>query len=269
MERQTEWVWRAILSLLLLLFIYLFTPVSCMVNNVGNMFLYPFLKGYCVIQYRIENVSHWFKSQQELEIQLRKVICERDQLAHELIELQSMQDYANDIKDIIIFKQRYKNFNEGLIGQILLCHCAEDEHYILVEGGKDKDICEGMLALAHNNLIGRVSDVYASYSKAILLTDRRMKVAGYCSKTKAQGIVVGLNEPCLELKFVAHTKHLRKNDLVMTSGQGICYPRGLCLGAIVDFVKHHVEYDITLAPLVNVQELSFCILLHPDKYISG
>lgn len=269
MARQKEWVWRAVLSLLLLLFIYLFTPISRVINHVGTTFLRPFLKVFCIMEGRFEKVSHWFKSHQELEEQLKKSIKERDQLSRDIIELQSVQDYTEDIKDIILFKKRYKNFSEGIISQILLCHCAEDEHYLFVEGGKDKEVCEGMLALANNNLIGRVSDIYAYYSKVILVTDRRMKVAGYCSKTKAQGIVVGLNESYLKLKFVAHTKHLRKDDLVMTSGQGLYYPRGLCLGSIVDFVKHHVEYDIKVVSLVNVHELSFCILLHPDKYISG
>ncbi len=207
-------------------------------------------------------LSCWVRSRYDLECEVKRLRDERALLVSDLVELRSAADYGQETGDIAIFRRRYKAFKDGRASQILFVHCAEDEHYAFVDGGYSEGVSEGMLVLDNNNLMGRVSEAFAHYSKVILLTDRRMKVAGYCSKTKVRGIVEGANKACINLKFVAHTKHLRVDDLVISSGQGITYPRGLCLGKIIDFIKGPVEYEIVVQPLFDISILSFCLLIN-------
>ncbi len=264
MSKQKQWVWWAFISLVFLISAYSIAPFSQILNRCGSYLLYPLLKSYCVVESRYERIVGWVHSCHTLEQQLKQTREECNFLKEELIKLQAVSDYYDDISDLCLFKKRYTQYNAAIVSQILLIHCAADEHYLLVEGGTDRNITEGMIALVDNNILGRVIEVYSYYSKVILITDKRINIAAYCSRTRTKGIVVGTNNTHLELKFVDHFKQLHEGDLVLSSGQGLLYPRGLCVGRIVSFVKKHVAYDVTLEPFFDITHITHCFLIHPQ-----
>ncbi len=261
MGQQKEWLWRAFFALLLLLSLYWFSPASRVTHRMGSFFLHPLLKPYVFVQSFFNDFSVWIVSRQQLLAQLDKLKDERVQLISEVVELQSLYDYKRDIEDILVFKKRYKRFQKGTARQVLFIHQGTDEQFILIDGGSADEVKKDMLLLVDNNLVGRIEEVFTYYSKALLVSDARLKIAGYCAKTRARGIAEGSNQSEMKLKFIAHTKRLRKDDLVMTCGEGVLYPRGLCLGKVLDFIKGPVEYDVTVVPLCDYSKLSYCLVV--------
>ena len=233
---------------------------------MGSFFLHPFLKPYVFVQSLLQDVSLWITSKKDLCSELERVKQERMQLVAHMTELQSLYDYKKEIEDVLAFKKRYKRFQKGIVRQVLFVHQGTDEQFILIDGGSTDGVTKDMLVVVDNNLIGRIEEVFTYYSKALLISDSRLKIAGYCAKTKSRGIVEGANQGEMKLKFVAHTKRLRKDDLVMTCGEGILYPRGLCLGKIIDFIKGPVEYDVSLQSLCDLSHVSHCLVVDsPSK----
>ena len=49
--------------------------------------------------------------------------------------------------------------------------------------------------------------------------------------------------------------------MVLSSGTGLLYPQGLCLGTITSFAKNDVDYAITLKPLIDLEKLEYCFLI--------
>jgi rod shape-determining protein MreC len=259
--QQKEWLWRAFFVLVLLLSVYWFSPASRVTHRMGSFFLHPLLRPYVFVQSLFHDFSGWIVSRKQLLAQLDELKNEQVQLISEVIELQALYDYKSDIEDMLVFKKRYKRFQAGVARQVLFIHQGTDEQFILIDGGSVDGVSKDMLLLVENNLVGRIEEVFPYYSKALLVSDARLKIAGYCAKSRARGIVEGSNQYKMKLKFIAHTKRLRKDDLVMTCGEGILYPRGLCLGKVFEFVKGPVEYDVTVVPLCDYSKLSYCLVV--------
>jgi rod shape-determining protein MreC len=150
------------------------------------------------------------------------------------------------------------------IVHVVLKHFDVDGHYFLINSGAQHHVEVNMVAVINNHLVGRVSEVYPAYAKIQLLTDKALKVAACCSQTKAYGIFTGTGQKKqAALNFVDHLQDVVMGDLVLSSGTGLLYPAGLCLGNIVYCVKKDVAYDIVVQPLIDLEHLDYCFLLPP------
>jgi len=265
LPRKKRWIWCAIFSLTLLVGAYWFTPISRALNKTASVFLYPLLKSYQFMVMRVNGTSYWFKSQRVLQKRVVELEQEHKKFVEEITALQGLIHYYEDIHELAAFRNRYKKLAQARIVQVLLVHCTAHEQYILVEGGVHTHDREGMLAIVNNHLIGRVAEIFPYYSKVLLITDKRTNVAGYCARTRTRGIVVGTNSEHMKFKFVDHMKRLHKGDMVLSSGQGLLYPQGLCIGKIIDFVKKDVDYDVTIAPLIDLSNIAYCFILHSSQ----
>ncbi len=58
---------------------------------------------------------------------------------------------------------------------------------------------------------------------------------------------------------------MQKNDLVISSGQGMVFPRGFGLGRIRYFTADGVNYTTRLSPLLNLKKLDYCYLLQKGE----
>jgi rod shape-determining protein MreC len=183
----------------------------------------------------------------------------------EIIALRARQHVYENIKELIEFKQRY-TYPTALTAKILIKNIAPNEHYYWVNRGSSDGIKVNMIALYQNHLIGRVAEVYGNYSKVILITDQHCKIAAYTSTTHAQGIVQGYN--CINgcnLQYVSHLCTIQDNDLVISSGQGLVFPEGFCLGKVVlhSLKEKELYYHIDIQPVINLEALHTCMLIDP------
>ena len=141
-----------------------------------------------------------------------------------------------------------------------------DEHFFLIDLGKHKDIVVNMAVVYKNCLVGKVVEVYPFYSKVLLITDPMCKVASYCSKTGAAGIYQGTRK--LDFGSLTHVDHLAKlkvDDQLFSSGEGLIFPRGFCIGEIDTFRDTGVHYEVTVKLLVDLTKLSYCYVLQKGQ----
>lgn len=234
------------------------------VDRTCGVLAYPFLVIQDSITHELELIHNWRVSINELNARIQTLQEEKSALTKQLIECHALTTYTQAIEPLIAFKNRYKLEHARPV-HVILTHLQKDENYILVEGGQDCNFTDEFIAIKDHHLVGRVMQVYPHYSKIVLITDKRINVASYCSKTKSMGIHSGTNISGVgALQFVNHMQPLVNGDLVLSSGQGHVFPQGFCLGRIVFLNKKEFEYEVRTAPLINLKELSYCLLVHPD-----
>jgi rod shape-determining protein MreC len=68
----------------------------------------------------------------------------------------------------------------------------------------------------------------------MLLTDRQSSVDGVVQRSRAQGIVRGRRGEHLEFEFAVQGSDVQVGDVVITSGVGGVYPKGLRVGEVVE-----------------------------------
>jgi len=201
------------------------------------------------------------KSRHQLEMALQKFEKENEALRSELIELRSRILYEEDISELVAFKKKY-DLSDALVAQIIFRQISPEGHFILLDKGTRHQVTKDMVALYKNSVVGKVIEVYPFYSKLILITDSLCKVAAHCSKTKASGIHVGRNEKnSTVLEKVSHLSSVQEDDVVISSGEGLVFPRGFALGKIKTVQREDLFFNISVEPLIDLDEISYCMLI--------
>ncbi len=240
------------------------------VDSLLSRMVYPFiaLQHYCVDC--VDKACFFFKSHKDLTSLCERYSREREEIIKENIELTSLLDAYRNIDELVEFKKRY-TYDNGVIAQVILKQFSPHSHFFLIDAGHNRGITTNMVAVYKNCLLGRVSEVYPSYSRIVLITDPSCKVAALCEGSYDEG----MNEGCGTLDYMktrlqlphlsehegALQKRVKKGNLVLSSGQGKVFPKGFGLGSIKDFSEEHFQQVLVLSPLVNFREIPYCLVL--------
>jgi rod shape-determining protein MreC len=243
---------------------YYHARINSTVRWLSSCAAYPFLHAYRYACVYVDDYCVWLISKKHLDARVRELECAYADLLEKVAEQQSITDVCDEIQELQAFRKRYKKYCEARIAPVLVVHQNNDEHYILLEGGACNGVHADMLALYKHHLVGRVVEVFSWYAKVRLTTDRRMHVACYCAKTKAKGICQGAHDEGARIQFIDHLQRVRLNDMVISSGKGLVFPRGLTLGKVVHVVKRDVDYEVVVQPLIDFSSLDYCLLVPTD-----
>ncbi len=219
-----------------------------------STFLYPFI----ILQSNVIDPikRHYTRTKTEYE-QLRSAY---DKLMQKYLQVQAMHDHVADTQEILSFNKRYDD-QERVVAQVIERYFGDNEHYFLLDKGTADNIKADMIVVYHDMLVGKVIEVFPWYSKCMLITDKQCKVAGYCASTKSCGVMKGNNAKQLNLLHVSHLCEVELDDIVISSGHGIIFPRGFGLGKILDVHKNDMTYEITCAPLADLWSISHCSIV--------
>ncbi|MRR10990.1 rod shape-determining protein MreC [bacterium] len=120
---------------------------------------------------------------------------------------------------------------------------------LLIDRGTEDGIEIGMPVLAPEGLLGQTVEVTKRSARVRLITDQRSGVAALLQGSRAEGVVRGSIDGGLTMEYVSREMTVTVGDVVLTSGMGGVYPKGLLIGEVSD-----VELDANdLYPRVDVR----------------
>lgn len=230
-------------------------------ERYSSYIIYPFLMMHHAV---IDPVKGWYAyraSYAELEHELMQLRYERDNFCSQVVKLQAQLVYYQEIKELADFERSQPNVVVPVV-QIIAKNFSESQHYFLIDAGSNKGVQKEMIVVYKNALAGKISEVYPWYSKVVAITDKRCKVSACCSKTCSLGIHEGVNRlDCTQLKSVSHLDSVVQGDYVLSSGQGLVFPRGYALGYIVSAKPQGLYYAIDVKPLYDLEQIRYCTVI--------
>jgi len=251
--------------LFVILFFFLgrhsFVVISPIMGKISSCILYPFLVVQNKITTPLKNYCVQKNDIAALRSDLESCKLENEALLKENLALKGAATQYKNIKELLEFYYRYTS-EKALLGQIFLRQFSTQADFFFVNKGTTSGVKENMVAVHGNSIIGRVQEVYPWYCRVIAVTDRRCKVAAYCDKTGALGIHGGINKVGeMNLAHVSHLDVVEQDDLVFSTGEGLVFPRGFCLGRITAYKKEGLWYKISTESLVDLQAITDCVLV--------
>ncbi|KKQ49015.1 MAG: Cell shape-determining protein MreC [candidate division TM6 bacterium GW2011_GWF2_38_10] len=233
-------------------------------ENVASTMTKPFITGAHGITKIITSWQEKKQSYKKLLRQYEQLKIDHDTMRMINIELASLVHYDTMSKELCEFKERYATHTMKL-AKILVKNITDTEHYFLLDKGSKDGIQKNMVALYKHQILGKISEVYPAYSKVLLITDQNCKVAAYTQQTNAQGIVRGQNNKnrC-NMGYVSHLYDVVDNDLVISSGQGLIFPEGFCLGKVQfhELKEKSLYHEIEVEPLIDLTKIDHCLITH-------
>ncbi|KKQ11602.1 MAG: rod shape-determining protein MreC [Candidatus Babeliales bacterium] len=210
------------------------------------------------IQKRVEGRESYEQIKAELKLLNEK--C--DQFCEENIKIKALFKFDSDSKEICEFKERY-NLDHMMGCKVLLKSLKKDGQFFLINRGSFNGIKKNMVGIYKFQILGKITEVHDYYSKLTLITDEACKVAAFASSTNANGIVIGQNQKnCCKMHYVSHLLDIVDNDMVLSTGRGLVFPEGFCIGKIVNHSHSHnsLYHDIDIEPLIDFKTIKYCLL---------
>jgi len=128
---------------------------------------------------------------------------------------------------------------------------------LLLDRGNRDQVRTGMPVVSGRGLVGVIAATTPHASRAMLLLDRRSRVDAIIQRSRARGIVRGAGSGSLEFVFMVRGDDVETGDVVITSGVGGVYPRGLRVGVVTQVRKGDSDllHTATVHPAVDFGRL--------------
>jgi rod shape-determining protein MreC len=128
---------------------------------------------------------------------------------------------------------------------------------VMFDRGRSDGVRPGMPVISEDGLVGLVTAASHRASRTMLLLDHQSAVDGTVQRSRARGIVRGRGSDDLEFEFVVRVGDVRVGDVVITSGLGGVYPKGLRIGrvTVVSDPGARLLQTATIAPAVDFGRL--------------
>ena len=138
---------------------------------------------------------------------------------------------------------------------------------ILINKGTVNGLKTGMPVIAPPGLIGRLVDVSWHASKVLLFIDENSNVGAIIQRTRTQGIISGAGPRGLILKYISKTQDVKEGDVIVSSGMGGVFPKGLLIGQVshVDRQDASLFLKINVAPFVDFSKLEEILILASEE----
>jgi rod shape-determining protein MreC len=122
--------------------------------------------------------------------------------------------------------------------------------------------------ISPEGVIGQILKTAPHYATVLLITDYNSAIDSIVERTRAKAIVEGKGENRCQLKYLLRADEVALGDVVVTSGLGGNFPKGLMVGEIkkVDKKGHGVFQFAELIPSVDMTQLEevFIIMESPS-----
>jgi len=127
----------------------------------------------------------------------------------------------------------------------------------LIDQGKAQGVKNGLAVLAPEGIVGRVVETYPQYAKVMLIVDRKSGADAMVQRSRVRGILQGKGGNRCSLDFVPKNADVQVEDLVLASGLGGIYPKGLVFGKVSQANKKNpgVFQEIEVTPTVDLSTL--------------
>jgi rod shape-determining protein MreC len=104
---------------------------------------------------------------------------------------------------------------------------------VLLDRGRNHGVHAGMPLISEQGVVGLVTATSRNASKGMLLLDRQSAVSVVVQRNRTRGIVRGVGD-ALVFEFEGRDADVAPGDLLITSGLGGVFPKGLRVGVIAD-----------------------------------
>jgi rod shape-determining protein MreC len=117
-------------------------------------------------------------------------------------------------------------------------------------------------------VVGQVIDAGATVSQVILLTDQTCGVGAVVQRpeSRATGICQGQQTGDLSMNYIDKDADIRVGDIIVTSGIGQIYPKGLRLGRVIKIHRTAVLKSADIRPSVEFDKLEeAAVIIHKPE----
>jgi len=200
----------------------IFMPVEKLTYNVSSFFSNMFASWE-------ENryVKEEYRRLRDLTVELQDQLVDKDELSQENERLKALLDFKEENPDLTVYGARVIGKSPGNWFNTLT-----------IDRGSEDGVAVDMAVVTEKGLVGRVIEVGGHWSKVLSIIDSQCAVSAIAQRSRDNGTLQGDTtlydgEGLCRMVYLPQDATVREGDIVITSGLGDIFPKGLPIGTVV------------------------------------
>jgi len=219
----------------------------------GMMLPFRFVSG--AVGSGTEGVANAVEDASASDASLEALRAQNEELRDEITKLEEYRQEASRLEGLLKVQDMYSL--ETVAARVTNRSFNAWEQTITINKGEQDGVIAGLPVMGESGVIGQVISTRASSADVRLLQDPKSGVAVLIQSNRAEGIVQGSLEGLLYLNNVDADKAVQVGDVIITSGLGGSYFRGLTIGTVVKVDENQggATRKIVVAPNARTDSL--------------
>lgn len=152
------------------------------------------------------------------------------QLQKEVAELEEYRQESERLQELLGYRDEYDL--EGVVCSVISRSGESWNNTLTIGKGTNDGVHPGMAVIGPSGVVGQVASANSHTSEVRLLQDPNSGVAVLVQSNRAEGIVKGSLDGKLYLENLPDDAEVKEGDVVITSGLGGSFNRGLIVGTV-------------------------------------
>ena len=152
---------------------------------------------------------------------------------------------------------------QKVLAQVVAWDASSDFRVVRINKGSNDGIRIQAPVVTAQGVVGYIYRLTKHFADILTVLDSNNRVDALAARVRAHGIVEGYSNNRVLMKYVTRMEPVTIDDLVLTSGLGNIYPKGLVIGRIdrIERQSYGITQHIEIRPAVDFSRLEEVIVL--------
>ena len=196
-----------------------------------------------------------------LEEENRRLLKEKHRIENELIRYREGHLEALRLQKALKVGERTNT--SPVVAEVIDREQSPIFRSILIDKGTAHGLKVGLPVLSDQGVAGRITECAWHVSRVMLIVDENSRIPALLQQSRAQGILQGAGAAGCRLKYIPKEEAVAVGDVVVSSGLGGIFPKGIILGVVAaaDKMESGLFQSITVRPSVDFSKLEEAVIL--------
>lgn len=201
-------------------------------------------------------LTYHFTYQQNLILKSENAV-----LKNKLVEMEELRQENERLKKLFNFKR--DSVSSLMVAKVIGRDPTNWSSSVIVDKGKNQGIQTNWCVVTEAGLVGKVAEVGVATAKIMLINDPNSSVASLIQRSREQGITSGTITGQCRLHFLPANSDVQVSDIIITSGLGGIYPKGLVVGKVIEVENDGggLSKSCRVKPAVNLSSLEEVLII--------
>ena len=184
---------------------------------------------------------------------LSELRAENDELRARVVELEEDAQTAERLQGLLDLRDA--NNLQSTAARIISGAVDTWSSTVTIDKGTSSGVNAGMPVTASSGVVGQVIESGLNSSTVRLMTDENSSISAMIQSSRVQGMLAGSVTGQLSLTLIGSDQTVEVGDVVVTSGLGGVFPKGLPLGEVtsVESAPGALYLDIIVEPFSHAE----------------
>lgn len=222
------------------------------------------------VQVAARSVGNFFVGSWNFIVDVRNVYVENQQLKAKLEEYTGIEYQLIELRLTNARLRKLLEFKEEmpfdvLSAQVIGRNPSTWFSNVTIDKGSRDGVELDMPVVTDRGVVGRIIEVYPSYSKIMLLISPASGTSAIVQRTRDNGVLVGLHTPAgyMRLTRLPADSDIKEGDVIISSSLTGLYPKGLTIGRVakVSYDPVTLETSALVKPGVDFERLEEVLVI--------